>query len=219
MTPYVRSMADDGYRELVEQVRESGERLRGTLGAMTEEQARGASLLPGWSRGHVVTHLARNADAMHRFSRGVLDGRAAPVMYPGGPEARASAIEEGADRPVELLRADLDFSGTRAEVAMDAVPERLLDTPINWKHVVPARMIPVLRWRELEIHHVDLGLGYTPADWPGAFVTRTLATELPALRGSDWAGEVPGLPGPELLAWLVGRPTRAGLPAVPDWPY
>ena len=31
---------------------------------LTDDQAREPSLLPGWSRGHVLTHLARNADAM-----------------------------------------------------------------------------------------------------------------------------------------------------------
>ncbi|WP_182358219.1 maleylpyruvate isomerase N-terminal domain-containing protein [Tomitella gaofuii] len=211
-------MGDD-FDELVDEVRASGERLRATLAGMTEQQAREASRLPGWTRGHVVTHLARNADAMWRFARGVIDGAPAPEMYPGGPEARAAAIEEGADRPVELLRADLQFSGVRAARAMGSIDAASLDTDIRWKHTVPARMIPVLRWRELEIHHVDLGLGYAPADWPAAFVTRTLATELPALRGTGWDGEAPDLPEAELLAWLIGRPTSEGLPAVPSWPY
>ncbi|GAA4822254.1 maleylpyruvate isomerase N-terminal domain-containing protein [Tomitella cavernea] len=211
-------MGDD-YEGLVDEVRASGERLQATLAGMTDQQAREPSLLPGWTRGHVVTHLARNADAMWRFARGVVDGRPAPAMYPGGPDARASAIEEGADRPAELLRADLEFSGARAARTMGSIDGASLDTDIHWKHTVPARMIPVLRWRELEIHHVDLGLGYTPADWSAAFVAHTLATELPALPGTGWDGETPDLPEAELLAWLIGRPTREDLPAVPSWPY
>ncbi|QDQ98521.1 maleylpyruvate isomerase N-terminal domain-containing protein [Tomitella fengzijianii] len=211
-------MGDD-YGVLVDEVHASGERLQTTLAGMAEKQAREASLLPGWTRGHVVTHLARNADAMWRFARGVLDGRPAPEMYPGGADARSSAIEEGADRPVELLRADAAFAGARATRAMGSIDAGLRDAEINWKHTVPARMIPVLRWRELEIHHVDLGLGYVPADWPATFVSRTLDTELPALQATGWDGETPDLPEAELLAWLIGRPTREGLPAVPSWPY
>lgn len=207
------------YGDVVAQARASEARLAATLEAMTEEQARGASVLPGWSRGHVVTHLARNADAMWRFARGVVGGAPAPEMYPGGPDARASAIEEGAGRPVALLRADEEFAGGRALETMAAIPAAALETRVRWKHTVPARMLPVLRWRELEIHHADLALGYTPADWPGEFVEHTLATELPALEATGWGGAVPELPRRELLAWLVGRPGRDGLPWAPAWPY
>ena len=73
----------------------------------------------------------------------------------------------------------------------------------------------MLRWREVEIHHLDLDLGYTAADWPPAFVADTLATELPALRQAVGDVAVPELPDHEVLAWLLGRPTRPDLPAVP----
>ena len=34
------------------------------LDVLTDEQVRSPFLLPGWSVGHVLTHLARNADGM-----------------------------------------------------------------------------------------------------------------------------------------------------------
>ena len=40
------------------------ERLLATATALGDAQVREASLLPGWTRGHVLTHLARNADGM-----------------------------------------------------------------------------------------------------------------------------------------------------------
>lgn len=208
------------YGEAVEAVRGSQAALEDSLCGLTDDQARGPSLLPGWTRGHLVTHLARNADALNRFARGVIEGRAVPEMYPGGPSARAAAIEEGADRPAELLLADARFSGRRVVDSLDAVPAELLDTPVAWRRPVEVRFLPALRWRELEIHRVDLGLGYTAADWPTEFVESTLAVELRALSAVEPPVAAPeGLSRAELLAWLIGRPTIGGLPTLPAWPF
>ena len=37
-----------------------------------------------------------------------------------------------------------------------------------------AAAVPWARLREVEVHHVDLGAGYTPADWSDAFALRLL---------------------------------------------
>jgi maleylpyruvate isomerase len=140
-------------------------------------------------------------------------------MYPGGSDARNAAIEEGADRPVELLVADQNFAGSRLLEDLRRLPGDALDTPVAWRKPITARDLASMRWKEIEIHHVDLGLRYTAADWPLEFVEATLSTELPALKETGVDVEVPDLPGPELLAWLIGRPTRDGLPAIPSWPF
>jgi maleylpyruvate isomerase len=204
--------------ELLDLLGQSQARLESTLNDLTDERARQPSLLPGWSRGHVATHLSRNADALHRLTLGVLAGEQAE-MYPGGQDARNAAISEGAARPAALLAADHDFAGLRALATLRLLTDDLLDVPVRWRKPITARELVSLRWKEIEIHHVDLGLGYTAADWPPEFVAATLATELPALE--ETAGDVvlPDLPEHELLAWLVGRPTRTGLPEAPTWPF
>jgi maleylpyruvate isomerase len=204
--------------EVLTQLDQSHARLGATLAGLTEEQARDGSLLPGWSRGHVVTHLCRNADALRRLTLGVLDGTPAE-MYPGGPEARNAAIEEGADRPVELLVADQDFAGSRLLQDLRRLPADALDTAVTWRKPATARDLAIMRWKEIEIHHLDLGLGYTAADWPREFVDATLSAELPALREAGVDVQVPDLPDHEVLAWLVGRPARDDLPAIPSWPF
>lgn len=204
--------------ELLDQLEQSHARLSHTLGRLTDEQAREPSPLPGWSRGHVATHLCRNADAIRRLTLGVLGGEPAE-MYPGGSDARNAAIEEGAGRPASLLAADHDFAGSRALATLRLLTEDVLDTPVKWRRPVVARDLPVLRWREVEIHHLDLDLGYTAADWPAEFVASTLATELPALKEAVGDVAVPDLPGHEVLAWLIGRPTRPDLPTIPSWPF
>ncbi|GAA4490700.1 maleylpyruvate isomerase family mycothiol-dependent enzyme [Rhodococcus olei] len=206
------------YTEVVDLVAQSQARVEATLATLTESQARGASALPGWSRGHVATHLARNADGLRRFTIGVAAGTPRE-MYPGGPDARAAAIEEGADRPVDLLTADVRFAGRRLVDDLRGLDADLLDTPVPWRKPVRARDLPVLRWRELEIHHVDLDLGYGCADWPAEFVESTLGSQLPELAAVAPEVEVPDLPRAELLSWLIGRPTRPGLPGLPGWPF
>lgn len=206
------------YAEVLAEIERSQARVESAVADMSDGQARDDSVLPGWSRGHVVTHLARNADALNRFAVGVLSGTQAE-MYPGGREARGAAIEEGADRPVELLAADLRFAGRRMIESLRQIGPDQLDTPVLWRKPVTARDVPVLRWCELEIHHLDLGIGYTVADWPDAFVDSILARDLPHLAEAAPDVALPDLPRSELLAWLVGRPTRDGLPELPPWPF
>lgn len=209
------TMAHD---EALTELDESQRRVESTLASLTDAQARAASLLPGWTRGHLVSHLARNADALNRFAVGVLDGTPRE-MYPGGREARAAAIEEGADRPVALLAADFRFAGRRLLDSLRGIGPDLLGTPVKWRKPVTARDIPLLRWHELEIHHLDLGLGYSCRDWPVSFVESTLESQLPELAVAAPDVTPPDLPRAELLAWLIGRPTRDGLPELPAWPF
>ena len=206
------------YGDVLTAVGESQAKVESAVDILTDERAREASLLPGWSRGHVVTHISRNADALNRFAVGVLTG-APGQMYPGGPDARGAAIEEGADRPVSLLAADFRFAGSRAIDSMKKLTQDMLDTPVKWRKPITARDLPMLRWRELEIHHVDLAVGYSAMDWSERFVRETLKTELPALAEVAPGVNPPDLPEAELLAWLVGRPTRDDLPELPSWPF
>ena len=80
-----------------------------------------------------------------------------------------------------------------------------------------------MRWREVEIHHADLGAGYTAADWPPAFTTYLLGY-LAADRTEDLTLRTPtreltvGAGGPvvegsetDLTWWLLGRGRGEGL--------
>jgi uncharacterized protein (TIGR03083 family) len=86
-------------------VSESTDRLLATADALTDAQAAAASRLTGWTRGHVLTHLARNADGFRNLLAWAATGDETP-MYPS-EEARDRAIETGAGRPAAELAADL----------------------------------------------------------------------------------------------------------------
>jgi maleylpyruvate isomerase len=173
-------------------------RLLATLDGLSDEQARQPSRLPGWTIGHLVTHLARNADCVTRRLAGAARGVVVD-QYPGGPDGRAREIDEGASRPAAELVADLRESQARLEDQARALPDEAWERPTRNVEGVeqPAWQLPFARWREAEIHHVDLGLGYEPAEWPDALVTAFLPSVLATLpeRCEPHA----------LLAWALGR--------------
>ena len=181
-----------------------------TLAAVDDEVARRPSLLPDWSVGHVLTHVARNADGMVRLVDWALTGVPQP-MY-DSLDARNADIEAGAGRPATELVDDvvrsadrLGASLARLATAQDGTLERLLlfgpprpdADPDTAAHALPAR-----RRQEVEIHHVDLGLDYRPADWPEDFVERMLVF----VHRRSGAIDVVGEPA-EVLAWRLGRGT------------
>lgn len=116
------------------------------------------SLLPGWTRGHVLAHVARQAEAAAGVLREASQGRSG-TMYPS-VEARAQAIEDGAGAgPAEQVRGLLD-SAVRFLDAWRDLPVARRD--VGW--TLPSGVtrtageVPWLRWREVVLHHVDLGL-------------------------------------------------------------
>lgn len=94
-------------------VRDATERLLIAVGKLDNASVTESSRLPGWTRGHVLAHLARNADALVN----VFEGR---PMY-ASAEARDADIERDAPRPLDVQLADVRESGARFQAA-GAVP-------------------------------------------------------------------------------------------------
>src|SRR2546429_8775170 len=90
------------------------DRVLATATALSDAQAREPSLLPGWSRGHVLTHIARNADGMVNLLHWARTGTQTP-MYTSA-QSRAADIEAGAGRPAAGPAADLRDSAARCLV-------------------------------------------------------------------------------------------------------
>jgi maleylpyruvate isomerase len=178
---------------------------------------RAPSLLPGWSRAHVVAHVAGNAEGQIRMLRAAQQGEVGD-QYPGGAPARAAAIEELAADPraaVEALRRTArELDAAWAETEDWSAPARPLHGDL-----MPVWRLPWTRWREVEVHAVDLGGDYRPPDWPEPFVLRLLEE----LRGWPALPSLTGIAGPDhaLAAWLTGRSRGEGLtgdlPDLPEW--
>jgi maleylpyruvate isomerase len=155
------------------QVGESTGRLLATADAMADAQAAAPSRLPGWTRGHVLTHLARNADGFRNLLTWAATGDETP-MYPS-EEARARGVEEGAGRSAAGIAADVRVSAAALTAAAQDLPARAWDALVARRGTMfPARGILSRRLAELEFHHVDLDMGYRPGDWPASFVVANL---------------------------------------------
>jgi maleylpyruvate isomerase len=195
-------------------------RLLATLDGLSDDAARAPSRLPGWSVGHVLTHLARNADSHAAMFAAA--GRGEVVdQYPGGREQRAADIEAGAGRDAAELVADVAAAAARLEAAWAATTDAVWrDGAGRTGGFVRLPELVVHRWREVEVHHADLGLGYTWADWPPDYVRRDLARQAMRWRAAApmGQGELPAaslaLAPAKRLAWLMGRIDVDGLPAV-----
>lgn len=167
-----------------------------------------ASALPGWTVGHVLSHLARHAESVVR-------------MLDGGPQydsaaSRAAEIVAGASRPFETLVSDV----RRTVWAL----EGRWAMPVDWAgraHAVSGDVhmadLPFRRWREVEVHHADLDLGYTFADMPSDYVRlelRRLEMLWTARRPMGMTALPPAAleqPPYVRLAWLMGRADMPGL--------
>ncbi|GGZ68557.1 maleylpyruvate isomerase [Streptomyces echinoruber] len=205
-------------------VRDATERLLTAAAKLDNAAVTQPSRLPGWTRGHVLAHLARNADALVN----VLQGR---PMY-ASAQARDADIERDAPRPLDAQLADVRDSAARFQEAAAA--------PADWSRTVELRngvtdsasRVPFRRWIEVELHHVDLGIGYELEDLPAEFTEREIEflverfsghPDVPPVhltdgrRGWRTGREAEGLgvtvrgTRADLLGWLAGRRDGAAL--------
>ena len=190
-----------------------------SIDRLTDDDCRAPSLLERWSRGHVLSHLARNADSHAHLldcaSRGEIGHQ-----YDGGFAGRVAAIEEGSSRSAAELIADVRRSIYGLESAWaQANHATWQGSGLNSKgDVLPMGDIVYLRWREVEVHHADLGIGFTFADWSDEYVRYELDRQVMLWRSRRSLG-LTTLPTQALtldpktrLAWLLGRCNVEGLP-------
>lgn len=159
---------------------------------------RRSSLLPGWTVGHVLTHLARNAEAMCRRVESAAREEVIE-QYAGGAAGRAAEIEAGAARDARQIVDDSVQWGARVDHLFARLPDECWSRPVRsvggGEH--PVALLPYRRWREVEVHLVDLGLGFTSSDWSAELIDRMLPDLVSGLPGRADARQ--------LAAWLLGR--------------
>jgi maleylpyruvate isomerase len=236
----------DHAREGLTAVRRAGERLGAVLATVNADAARAPSRLPGWTRGHVLAHLARNADALVNMLAWAETGVERPAY--ASEAARDVDIEAGASRPLPALLEDVSASGARFLAAAAPLPAAAWETPIRGRKGpgMPAARIPWVRLNELLIHLVDLDRGvdfdevvdlageqlptaieFAASRYAGRDVPAVrLDVSLPSgerLRCAFGEGEPAVVSGPAAaaLSWITGRGDGAGLagdlPALPAW--
>jgi maleylpyruvate isomerase len=218
--------------DLLERLAEATGRLVATAEALDDTAMHAPSSLPGWTRGHVLTHLARNADGLCNLLTWAATGEPRQ-MYPSR-EQRNADIEAGAARTAVAITTDLASASDRFAQEAAGLTADHWRTEIERRPGQPysAGHLPWWRYQEVLIHHVDLDTGYAPAHWPADFSGTELdmivewfnsplnESAVPTFRlyAEDTARMLgvrcdPTLKDPllvrglerALLAWLVGR--------------
>jgi len=208
-------MAEDS---ILSALQRADQRAIRTVDALTEEQWREPSVLPGWTRAHVVAHLALNAEGFARALDGVKDG--SPVATYDSLEARDADIEELAAGVPTEIRARFLAATSRLRHAFGSLTEaQWSGTITRYPDGPPVDIgtVPGFRRYEVEIHHADLEAGYSPADWPAEFTTELLDLSVPTSRFTaratdldrswSYGADSPVVSGSAsaLAWWLIGR--------------
>jgi maleylpyruvate isomerase len=211
--------------------------------ALPDDALRAPSALPGWSRAHVIGHVARNAEALTRLASWARTGVETP-MY-ADREQRAAEIESSAQRPAETLRRELASTAEALDAALAALDAERWQAQVRSAlgRAIPAAEVPWMRLREVWLHAVDLDAGAGVGDLPpqvvdallddvtgvlsgreGCPAARLVATDRSptwSLGAAEGAVELRGAAA-DLLGWLVGRPatpptSTAPVPEPPRW--
>jgi maleylpyruvate isomerase len=220
-------------------------RLADLTDRLSDDDARRPSLLEGWTVGHVLTHLARNADSHLGIVQAAQRGELVP-QYPGGPPERNRAIEAGWSRPAAAIADDVRTAQRRLEAAWASTDAETWATGCGLRRQGPTTLADLVfyRWQEVEVHLADLGLvdrggptwdglsdGYVDLEWTNtlnalpprvpAAVTLLL---VPGDRPSRAVGNGPErhtlrAPTRQLLRWLLGRGGEPTWPALGPWFY
>ena len=205
---------DAALRELSDQIDQATQRLLDTARIITDADLRAPSLLPGWTRAHVLAHVARNADAMRNVLGGVRTGEDRPGY--ASAEAREAGIELDAGRPARELTVDLADSAMALRTVARRLPDEGWQVPVRMLDPgprFPAAELLTRRLVEVELHHGDLGAGYGPAGWPAAFAAMELGEPMRSWRQDRLSRPEAAHPGTAGLSpprppapWRPGRP-------------
>jgi maleylpyruvate isomerase len=170
--------------------------------------------LPGWTRKHLIGHVAANADALGNLVHWAATG-VETRMY-ASQEERLAGINRAVTMSAEALGAWLISSAEQLAGAMDRLTEEQWQRKVLTAQgrTVPAIELPWMRSREVNVHAVDLDAGVTFADLPQGFLI-ALTEEITAKRGLS---ELPDGPLPDVTAFLAGRPhTLTDAPRLGPW--
>jgi maleylpyruvate isomerase len=202
------------------------QRLLGDTIAISESDWHSPTALPGWTRAHVATHLARNAEVLRRLLTR-LDTRP-----PLEPDDVVRDLEAGARRTPLEIQIDLDTSAGNLNSTFNQLPTQAWSIPLDGAlEGLTVSDLPMMRLNEVVLHHVDLDCGFGFLDLDPQIAAwlltwnlqrrRDLATgpgiDLVAASGTvhrvgsgSGTTQVTGTDA-DLLGWLTGRLPRGAV--------
>ena len=145
------------------------------LNELGNDELDAPSLVPGWTRRHVVAHVGLNARALTRLTEWAATGVENP-MYPS-PQARDEEIEYGATLPARALRHLSAHAAVHLDVEWRDLPDEAWRAQVRTAQgrLVPASETVWMRTREVWVHAVDLDNGASFRQFPPELVDLLLA--------------------------------------------
>jgi maleylpyruvate isomerase len=136
--------------------RESG-MVMATVTSLADYELSKPSKCKGWTRAHVIAHLARGADAMTNLATWAVTGQETPAY--GSREKRDADIEAAATLSAAGLAADLEQANARLLEAFQTLKEgvQVETLPTLFSGEINVLSLPARRTTELIVHHDDLG--------------------------------------------------------------
>src|SRR5665648_1176155 len=134
------------------------------VGRVTDAQVTEPSPLPGWTRGHLLAHIAgTGAAAARQIEVAVANGDLLDY-YDGGVAGRNAVIEALAGDSASEHIARVTTTVRRIEAAADAVTPRILGR-VTGVRGRPVSGVLEMWWREAGVHVADLDLGVDHTAW------------------------------------------------------
>lgn len=182
-------------------------RLVQTAATFDDESIRAASRCQGWTRAHVLSHIARNADALRNLVGWAVTGTPVP-MY-ASPEVREADILAGSSHSAREILADLEDSAARFASSAPGLagPPEHTEVEMRAGRRVLGGQLPTLRLMEVVFHHVDLDAGYTFAEADPGFVRRAISNAVERIGASGQAPSI-SLRGESGDRWSMGQGTQ-----------
>ncbi|GEK18275.1 maleylpyruvate isomerase family mycothiol-dependent enzyme [Cellulomonas persica] len=145
------------------------------LNELANDELDAPSLVPGWTRRHVVAHVGLNARALTRLTEWAATGVETP-MY-ASREERDAEIEYGATQPARALRNLSAHAAVHLNVEWRDLSDEAWRAQVRTAQgrVVPASETVWMRTREVWVHAVDLDNGASFRQFPAELVDALLA--------------------------------------------
>jgi maleylpyruvate isomerase len=193
-----QSLASD-----ISRMRRESNMMMATVTSLADDELRKPTKCEGWTRAHVIAHLARDADAMTNLATWAVTGQETPAYE--SREQRDADIHATAERPAAELTAALEHANARLLEAFQTLKDgiRVETLPTLFSGEINALSLPARRTTELIVHHDDLN---TTWEWHEADPDAILdAIEVCVLR----LQANPDSPGLRIIAgegegWIVG---------------
>ncbi len=221
------------------------DRLLATCRSLSATDLHRSTLCAGWDAAHLLTHLARNADALSNLVLWATDGMKRPAY--ASTEQRDNDIRTGARRSHEEILTDVETTAVRFRELADALKGKPGDAEVRTRTgtMVKGHQVVAMRTLEVVFHHVDLQAGYNfdnaDPSWLARMLRRgvgqweasgnaptltltpvaTTAAVMEPLHLSGGGPDVAGTPG-QLLRWLARGSTgdlssTRDIPSPPAW--